>query len=424
MKKISENPSARKLLDLVRGMETLKGIFDAVPLASTLFPDVQTHFDAFNKIKEQSEVLLVPDRFNDTFAQQGWIAYESMSMEAMLKAIEIEKKGGLAEAEEFLANEYGEDMLKFGIMRCSGHAEFRKRYRLIELAKDDYLAARYHACVPLLLALVDGLVNDISKHVGFFAEGADMTAWDSIAAHESGLGTLVKIIGLGRKKTNEESISIPYRNGILHGRELAFDNKVVAAKCWAMLFAIRDWAGALADGKGEHKPEKETSWFELIQQISDIEQTKKALAAWKPRSAADLGHLPCDGRLDSLPEGTPEWTVAWFLANWCNRRYGPMSEVLVDYLDTPKGKKAGNAKRDFGCRVLTACHIIEISDQTPATSQVEVDLILQSEHTTETVRVSVRLIYSDAENEAMIWGHGAGSWKIVQNGFGKVIYGR
>lgn len=420
MKKISENPSAKKLLDQIQRIETLKGLFDAVPFASTLFPGAGAHFDAFNEIKRQSEVLLVPDRFNDTFAQQGWIAYESMSLDAMLKAIEIEKKEGLAAAEEFLANEYGEDALKFGIMRCSGHAEFRKRYRLIELAKDDYLAARYHACVPLLLALVDGLVNDISKHVGFFADGADMTAWDSIAAHETGLEALARIMGLGRNRTNEESISVPYRNGILHGRELAFDNKVVAAKCWAMLFAIRDWTGALADGKAE----KETSWSELIQQIADTEQAKKALAAWKPRSAADLGHLPCDGRPDSLPEGTPERTVAEFLANWCNRRYGPMSEALLDYLDTSKGKKAGNAKKDFGCRVLTAYRVIEISEQTPAISQIEVDLILQSEQATETVRVSVRLIYSDTANEAAIWGHGAGSWKIVQNGFGKVIYGR
>ena len=424
MRKISENPSAKKLLDQIQGMETLKGLFDAVPFASTLFPGAEAHFDAFNELKKQSEVLLVPDLFNDTFAQQGWIAYESMSLDAMLKAIDIEKKEGLAAAEEFLANEYGEDTLKFGIMRCSGHAEFRKRYRLIELAKDDYFAARYHACVPLLLALVDGLVNDISKHVGFFAEGADMTAWDSIAAHETGLKVLAKIMGLGRNRTNEESISVPYRNGILHGRELAFDNKVVAAKCWAMLFAIRDWAGSLAEGKADPKVEKETSWSELIQQIADTEQTKKALAAWKPRSAADIGHLPCDGRPDSLPEGTPERTVVEFLANWCNRRYGPMSEALLDYLDTTKGKKAGNAKRDFGCKDLTTYRVMEVSEQTPAISQVEVDLILQSGQVTETVRVSVRLIYIDTANEAAIWGHGAGSWKIVQNGFGKVIYGR
>jgi hypothetical protein len=423
MSKISGNPSAKKLLDQIQAVEAFKGFFESLPFASTLLPGAGEHLVAFNEIKKQADVLLVPDRFNDTFAQQGWIAYESMSLDAMLKAMEIEKEEGLTAGEVFLADQYDEDTLRFSIMRCSGHAEFRKRLRLIGLAKDDYLAERYHACVPLLLALLDGLVSDISKHVGFFAEGADMTAWDSIAAHETGLKSLAKIMGRGRNRTNEESISIPYRNGILHGRELAFDNKIVAAKCWAALFSIRDWAGALADGKAQPKDEKETSWSELFQQIADTEQTKKALAEWKPRSVADIKHLPCDGRPDSLPEGTPERTVAEFLANWCNQRYGPMAEVLLDYLDSPKGKKAGNAKRDFGCRVPTAYRVIEISEQTPAISQVEVDLVLLKEQATETVRVSVRLVYSDATNDAVIWGHGAGSWKIVQNGFGKVIYG-
>jgi len=163
MKKISENASAKKLLDQLQCIETIGDIFGS-----------GTHVDEFNEIKKQSAVLLVPDQFNEMFAQQGWIAYESMSVAAMLKAIEIEKKEGFATAEEFLASEYGEGTLKFGIQRCSGHAEFRKRHRLIELAKEDYLAARYHACIPLLLALVDGLVNDISKCVGFFAVEVDL----------------------------------------------------------------------------------------------------------------------------------------------------------------------------------------------------------------------------------------------------------
>lgn len=58
-----------------------------------------------------------------------------------------------------------------------------------------------------------------------------MIVSDSIAAHETGLKALARIMGRGRNRTNEEIISVPYRNGILHGRDLAFDNKVVAAKC-------------------------------------------------------------------------------------------------------------------------------------------------------------------------------------------------
>lgn len=243
MKKILENPSAKKLLDQIQCMEIIGDIFGS-----------GTHVDQFNEIKKQFAVLLVPDKFNETFSQQGWIAYESMSLDAMLKAIEIEKKEGFASAEDFLANEYGEGTLTFGIQRCSGHAEFRKR---------------------------------------------------------------------------------------------------------------------------------------------------------SP---------------DSLPEGTPERAVAEFLANWCGRRYGPMSETLLDYLNTPKGTRAGNTMKDFGCRVLIAYRVLKISEQTPAISRIEVDLVLQKEQATETVRTSVQVIFSDSANDAVRWGHGSGAWKIFQNGFANVIY--
>lgn len=95
------------------------------------------------------------------------------------------------------------------------------------------MEGRYHACVPLLLSLLDGVVDDTSGRVGFFAKGSDLVVRDSIAAHETGLTVLAEIMTKTRRKTNENPCSIPYRNGILHGKELAFDNKIVAAKCWA-----------------------------------------------------------------------------------------------------------------------------------------------------------------------------------------------
>jgi hypothetical protein len=206
-------------------------------------------FDDFSEIKKQAEILRVPDQFNDRFVSLGWIAYESMNMEVMQSAISIYDSDGKEAAELFLANSYDEQCLEWGIRWFNGSPEFRRRIRLAELAKEDYLAGRYHACIPLLLSMLDGLVNDVSKHVGFFAESTDMTAWDCIAAHESGLQALSSLMTKGRNKTNEDAISIPYRHGILHGRELAFDNKLVAAKTWAALFAARDWAVAITDGK-------------------------------------------------------------------------------------------------------------------------------------------------------------------------------
>lgn len=405
----------------MQSAKSFNALFKLIPFASRMFPGITEALKKLPELEQQATVLLLPDLFNDAFSQHGWIAYESMSIEAMVRALAVEKEHGIVAAEQTLADCYDEATLKFGIMRLTGHAEFRKRLRLVELAKVDYLEERYHACVPLLLSLVDGLANDISRHLGFFAAGTNMTAWDSIAAHESGLKALAQIMGKGRNKTNENEISLPYRNGILHGRELAFDNKVVAAKCWGVLFAVRDWAGALADGKATPKPNEKPTWGQLLRQVADTQRRRKALDAWRPRTAAELHHLPAIGVTSFSPADTPERTVAEFLENWCNLRYGPMAEALLYFVDISKGKKAKRAKDDFGGCTPMAYTVIAVTDETAAISQVEADIVLNREQE-KTVRVSIRLIYSDSASNAVIRGHEAGSWKIVQNGFSSMIY--
>lgn len=422
MKKISDNPSVQELQEQIKGLKALKNAISFIPFAGRMFHGLDEAFKSLDDLEERSKLFQVPDQFNEQFSEYGWIAYESMNLDAMIRSLAIVKEGGVQAAEEFLAETYNEDVLRFGILRCNGHPDFRKRVRLLELAKDDYLADRYHACIPLLLALIDGLANDVSKHIGFFAEGANLTAWDSIAAHETGLAALAKTMGLGRNKTNEGKITIPYRNGILHGRELDFDNKIVAAKCWAALFALRDWATALANGKDEPKPKDEMSWSQLLRQVSETEKMKRVLEKWKPRRTTELAYIPCTGPAGVLPEGTPEKFVAEFLDNWCSRRYGPMAEALLDYLNKPQGKKAGQAKRDFGGYLLLAYQIVSVIDESAAMSVVDVMLTVGDERSERDVPVNIRVTYVDASNEPAIWGHQLGSWKIIQNGFINVIY--
>src|SRR3970040_376253 len=120
---------------------------------------------------------------------------------------------------------------------------FEPRRELTKLALDDYRVGRYHASIPVLLAQIDGLVSELhERQRGFFAEDADMQAWDSLAAHSKGLNQLSAIFRKGRRKTSTERIDIPYRHGILHGRDLGYANQIVAAKTWAALFAVREWA--------------------------------------------------------------------------------------------------------------------------------------------------------------------------------------
>ena len=353
--------------------------------------------------------------------QIGLIAYESLNLDVVKRAIEIAETVGVENAEKFLADHYNEETLKWGILRFNGHPDFQKRLRLIELAKVDYLAERYHACIPLLISLTDGLVNDVSKHVGLFAENSNLTAWDSIAAHETGLQSLAKLLGRGRNKTNEEEITIPFRHGILHGRELAFDNKMVAAKCWSTLFAVRDWAGSIADGKKHPKPKEQVSWSELLKQLAGNARTKQLLEQWQPRTLKQLGHLPSSSSSMHLPEDSPERAVADFIENWSKKRYGKMAEALLDFVGTPLGKKAGQVKQDFGHINLSSYEIKAVEDKAASASHVQVYLEFPKQGESQSEELWIRAVSQDHENNPLVRGEKGGNWKIVQNGFSKVI---
>jgi hypothetical protein len=420
--KIADNPSAKDMLEQINGFDGFEALYRAIPFSKKLFPKLDNIFSDFSKLKDQALILLIPDQFNEIFSPQGWIAYESMNFEVMKEAIKLYKNEGLAKAEEYLANSYDEETLKWGIVRFNGHSEFRRRIRLVELAKEDYLSGRYHGCTPLLLSLLDGLVNDVSKHVGFFAENIDLTAWDCIAAHETGLQTLASLLTKGRNKTNEDSITIPYRNGILHGRELAFDNKIVATKCWAALFSVRDWAKALDDGKNEPKVKEKISWKKLFSQIAETSRMNKAIEEWQPRASSEIPYLPFTGDTAELPVNTPERVVGEFMAHWCHKRYGPLAKALLYSTDTTQGKKAGMARDDFGKHVPSSFKILGVDDQAPAVSHVEVELYFEVENKTVAKQVSVRAIYQDAANNPSVRSQIEGQWRIVQNSFSKVIY--
>jgi hypothetical protein len=183
------------------------------------------------------------------------------------------------------------------------------------------------------------------------------------------------------------------------------------------MFAVRDWAGSLANGKSATPHPEKLSWSDLFKQLADNGRVKAAIEAWKPRCPADFHFLPHSGPPDVLPEGTPERAVAAFLDNWCNSRFGPMSEALLDFLKTPPGKKAGRAREDFGRQIPVGYSIVSVSDEAPSISQVETDVFAQGTEQPHAIRVRVRVVFSDADNNPLVRGEQGGSWKIGLFGF-------
>jgi hypothetical protein len=215
--------------------------------------------------------------------------------------------------------------------------------------------------------VLDGMVNEIylkayGHHRGFYANDSDLTACDSISAHTKGLALLAKTLCRSRNKTRTEEILIPYRHGIVHGTDLNYDNKIVAAKTWAALFATRSWA--MKAEKGE---------------LNVLPSTKKYVPIYiapkrEPR-IIQLGlETPIAGLPEKYTEGTPERRLAEYLTYWVNNRF----DKMVDYIPLNHANNQqvtpGEMRRAYNKECLLLWEYREIKDTSDARTEIKVIL--------------------------------------------------
>lgn len=420
---IRDIPAIKKMLSDAKSMQAFKAISPLiVPLLRLVGTDVkemQEALGAVNSLRLTAEELAaIPDRFNDLFGKRGWIMYDLMNLDVAKAAIAKAESGDLEGAETDLVNYYSADNVEWLLRTMMGVKAFRARMPLAEKAFDDYKEQRYHACVPLVLILLDGLVNAIhQKRRGFFAEDVDLRAWNSIAAHGKGLNALVKLFQTGRYTTTTEPLTIPYRNGILHGMDLGYDNRVVAAKCWAALFATRDWAMRAEQGLIDAPPEKpEKSWREVLHQIKENQEDKKRLEAWRPRSLVVGADLPATGLPTEFKEQSPERTVVEFLTYWKARNYGRMAEYRLSMLKAPIKKMAGEVRDIYDSTRLDEFEIEQSEDESPAVTNVDVRLRYFENETWVDRVVSIRVLAEDEGGNPTARGKPGARWRITNWG--------
>lgn len=222
---IRDIPSIKKALNDARNINTFKQVMPFLrPILKLFRVEVAKIDEALSRVDDlermAEDIATLPDRFNDIFAARGWIIYERMSLDVAKAAVEKAEVGDVDGAEQDLVAYYSNDHVAFSLRPMSAVQAFRPRMRLAEKALIDYQEERYHACVPVVLALLDGMVNELhEQRLGFFTKGTRLEAWDSIAAHSKGLDALNRIFQKGRRKTVTDQITIPYRHGIMHGMD-------------------------------------------------------------------------------------------------------------------------------------------------------------------------------------------------------------
>ncbi|MFJ7557856.1 hypothetical protein ACIQXZ_29215 [Bacillus thuringiensis] len=426
-KKIKDNYSFKEMASSVDGVKTLKGLYKVSEALGFKNRQIEEAFQKVEDLNNQFELLQeIPDKFNQYFAERGWIAFEMMNFDIMVQCVELAESGETNEAESVLIKYYNEESnLRFFINKLNSNKEFRIRKELIEKALEDHKNERYYASVPLVLMMIDGFVNDIEP-TGFFAENTDLEVWDTIAAHSSGLNAIAKIFRKSRGKTTSDEITLPYRNGILHGRDLGYANLVVSTKTWAALFALGDWLAAIKKGKkGIKKEYTPPTLQESVQKIVEAAggmkengRQREHMGKWAKREMKVGIDFLENGQTDDYEEDTPEKTIVEFLNNLKKSNYGNMAKLISKKLGENKtiGKLAGEIRELFTRKKLIGYKLVSINDNAPAITEIETILEFQkSDDTKFKYECKFRLIYEDEDSEPVPRGYKKAQWRVMFN---------
>ena len=377
---------AQQNLDQLKDITGLMPIF--CPLLSQLGGDTKQIEDALpnaEKLEAWEEMLAIPDRFNYLFAERGWIYYDSMNCEVAKAVIQMAESGDIDGAEIVLVNYYDEDTVRSKIKRMKDVEAFRPRGNLSQKALADYLAGRYYACVPIVLAMIEGIVNEShgkgwGKKLGFSATEVNLEAWDSISGHPSGLKVIASVFNEDRGKTIVDPITIPYRNGILHGMDLGYDNKMVAAKAWAALFSLRDWAIKAEKGLLEPQtPEKPITLIQVAEQTRDTKAENLELSEWKPRVIKIGQDIPATGSPEMYDAGTSWRRLAEFFSFWKDSKpnFRAMADcVVLDSDDNPR-EMPRRIEKLYNSKHLESFKFTDICERALLTTIIQVMLVYE-----------------------------------------------
>lgn len=402
--------SAEKLVERADGLETLARIAPILRLFGSRGQEAAGALAEARGLAGQArELTSLPARFNAALGPRGWIAYERMNHELLLQATQLAEDGRFEEAEALLVDALDEESLRFQLDSMVAVEAYRPRADLLRLAALDFHAGRYHAVVPVVLAQIDGIVADVAGKT-LFTNTKDilpkLIAWDSISAQEGGLPDLVELMASPRYETTAGPIEVPYRHGILHGRDLGYASSIVAVKAWAALFSLRDWAIKFERGETSPPPvEPAPSLRDTLERLADVERQRRQIETWEPRSDIALPSPSAEPAADS-PEAA---AMAWLRA-WQERDFAAMASWTQVRRQERRAGLAPALEATFGFRELVGFEIVGIRDAAAALSEVTAELTFAEDE--PPVLMTANVILEDEEGRPVVRGTGPGSWGV------------
>lgn len=404
--------------DNLHSIKNLEEQIKAAKMLSFLFGKDKR--DQINELYEQvTNLASQTDIFNKNFSDSGWCAYDSMNFPLMQSANEAFEKEGLDAGEKVLINYYKNDVKEIMHWLKNKAKPFMERYYLIQKAFEDHFAERYYASVPLFLIIIDGAVNDFTKSKGFFAEGTDLTAWDCLVGCSDGLLKLKEIFNKGRNKTTSEEIKLPYRNGILHGRDLNYGNEYVSCKCVSLMFALADWMNMKSNEENRKaKFEKETNPPPLRESLKKLAKSKIArekIAEWKARKIIVGENISSCPTIEECNDFQYLIPLLKMFAAWQNNNYGDLSLLLKNMFSyEPSDKKrAGECRKLFQNKKLIEYKLKEIEERGCGLTRVLIEVQWKTNDKIFKELLEFGIVYQGENDSVALPWNGDGCWNIM-----------
>ena len=403
-------------MPLVKAAQAITGAMKSLGIKNDAVERVHQSTAA---IVREADIVELPDRFNDAFADEGWIATQSLAADTMRRAVELHGDGRRAEAERQILAWFSEANINlFAVKRSKQFDATGRRWDQLREALRLTLEERYWAAVPLILIACDGLASD-ALGSSPFERDADLTLFDSVVGHPNSLPTLIAKVTKGVRKSSGSDLSLPLRHGILHGRSLGYANRVVCMKAWLLMVALVDWASDKSTEEERvraHRSRQEVDWGDISKDLRKMRADKQAMAAYEPRT--NIG--PFDHNMD--PD-LPESAVVEFLTHWQARNYGRMAERAVNLTQHPVARLAGEI-RTTGDVVRLTRFDLRIVRQ-PTVALAEADVYMEGGTPKGVVRGTfrVRALRNTADGRAAM-PTDQGRWCVQQSCMMALMHGR
>lgn len=343
--------------------------------------------------KRTTEVV---DTFYELLGKRNWVFTDDLNLTALEHVVSAPDP---ETTEQRLIGYYKDvEHIEFPLRRLHRFEAMRPRISLLKKALKDYEEGRYYSTVLVLLSVMDGFVNDVetAHRRGLHTRSEDdMVAWDSVAGHHLGLSHAHQTFLKGFYKTDTTEVIELFRNGIVHGALVSFDNDVVATKAWNRLFAVTDWAEAR---ECRAKPAEDTPSFrELFNNFRNTQDQRKKLDAWHP-----YHYIP--SKVTQHPSEVAE-TCADFLERWQKKQWGLVGDHFIKpgCPRLPTGKLAGTAKELYCDFDLTHWTLLCVRHVAAAVAHTDVELIVNG----DTYRTELRWVrIDDSGNSSPEWEPG------------------